>query len=96
MGMFATDNDGPFVILQGRGYDLRGGRGKLVHQNDEWTVVFDVSVVVVQDPDLSAAILDLNNGSGLDEQPGDIDGIGQRSAAIIAQIKNNPFKFVFF
>jgi|GEM_PF-4060326 len=79
MCVVATNNDSPFVILQGCGHDLRGRCGQLVHQNDQRPAVFDGRILIFQNLDLTVAVLDLNYRAGLDKQTGYVNCINKRA-----------------
>ena len=87
VGMRIADDDGASVVLQGAGDDLGGGGADAVDQHDHGLRERDGGIVVVEG-DRAARLADLDDRTGFEEEAGEVDGLGEGSAAVAAQVED--------
>src|SRR6056297_35434 len=89
-----TQNDAPPVVLDGRGEDFRRRSAGAVDQHGQRTVPGHARLAIGFHRDTAVGIANLNDRSGVDEQPGHGGCLDQRTAAVAAQIDDNAFDAV--
>ena len=96
VGGQAADEERPAVVLQRRGDDLGGGGTELADEDNHRAVVADLGVVVLQDLFPTPAVDDLHDGALVDEQAGQLDGLGQQAATVAPEVKHDAGDLFFF
>ena len=85
-----THDDSSPVILDSTSEDLRGTRAETADEDDERTGVGNRSLVVVRVAEnFIIKVADLNDRPFGDEEAGQIDGLGQKSPAVDAEIHDD-------
>ena len=74
------------IILDRAGENLRCRRTVAIHQYRQWPVVRYLRIRIIVDAQSPAVVTDLHDGTGFNEQPGQLRGLRQRPATIRAQI----------
>ncbi len=87
-GAGVADDQPPVVILDHAGEDLRGAGAHPVDQDDERSVPGGPFLVVVQRLD-ARGVLDLDDGSVVDEQARQGDRLVQQAAAVAAEVDHH-------
>src|ERR1700730_1637122 len=68
-GVLVTDDEGPSVILQGRGKNLTRGRALPARQHNERTAVGNARIWIARDDDVSVRTFRLDDRSRLQKEP---------------------------
>ena len=89
MGAGIADHDGAAVVLQRGGDDFRGRGAGPVHEHDERLAERDRGIVVRQGQ-RAARFADHDDGAGAEEEPREVHGVGQRAAAVAAEVEDEP------
>ncbi len=94
----AAEDQAAVVVLHGAGEDLRGGCRKAVHQDGQRTLVEGADLLVGQHVDTAIAVAHQHRGALVDEQAGQLGGLLQGAAAVVAQVDHHAidlFRFQF-
>src|SRR5690606_501956 len=81
-----ADDQASTVVLDRAGEDLRCRGGVTIHHDRQGPRVADRRVGVDVDADAPGAVANLDDGAAVDEESGQGDRLGQRSAAVAAQV----------
>ncbi len=94
VGGRVADDHRATVILQGGGGDFRGGRAEPVDHDDERPGVERGGIADGVHLDLSVRTARQHDGAVLDEETGEPDGLLERTAGVVAHIKDDSGDFL--
>ena len=86
-----ADDQAAAVILDRAGEDFRRRRRTAVDQHRQRAVPRHAGLLVALDADAAAGFAHLHDRALVDEQAGEFDRLGQRTAAVVAQVHHHAF-----
>ena len=89
-----ADDQPAVIILNGPGEDLAGAGAELAGEHDQRSAPQHAPLGVVVVLDAFVGIFDLHDRPVVDEQSGQVDRFGQRTAAVAAQIEHDGVDFL--
>ena len=89
VGRVVADDQAAVVVLDGAGEDLAGTGAELADQHHQRPRPGHAGIDVVEVLHAAVGVLDLHHRPVVDEQPGEVDGLGERAAAVAAQVEDH-------
>ena len=89
VGRVVAHDQAAVVVLDGAGEDLAGAGAELADQHDQRARPGDARFRVVVGLHVAVGVLDLHHRPVVDEQAGQADGLGQRAAAVGAEVEDH-------
>ena len=89
-----ADDEATAVVLDRAGEDFRRRGRTAVDQHRQRAFPGDAAVAVAFDADAAAGFAHLHDRAAVDEQTGELDRFGQRTAAVVAQVEHDAVDFL--
>ena len=89
VGRVVADDQAAAVVLDGAGENLAGAGAELADQHHQRARPGDARIGVVVGLHAAVGVLDLHDRPVVDEQAGQVDRLGERAAAVAAQVEHH-------